>query len=176
MSAPTTGILTEIRTAMWNAVNACEVLEKAFAKKYREDRDIEGLLLSGVSVSDLPALLITGTAFTAAMQTYSLEEWPIPFRVDLYMPTNRWSTAELRVEQVIWAIRNQAPGGDDPVPYIRRLCADVMRVGPVTVLPALLQQASPLAAAVNQIPAQQQQRCIVASATLLVNPVRNPFA
>jgi hypothetical protein len=174
MSAPETAILTELRTAMWDAVNGCSVLTGKFRKKYQSNSDIQGLLMQGISVSDLPAILITGAPFSPTMNTYALEEWPVSFRVDLYIPPDRWSDAELRIEQVIWAIRNQAPEDNPTVPYIRRLGADVMRLGPISITAGALQQASPLAASINQI--NQQQRCIVASATLQVDPVRNPFA
>lgn len=167
-----TSTITTVRDAMWNAVENAVGLQRLFNGKYRDDVQISGLIMQGVSVSDLPALSILPQSSDLVGLTYSQDEFRIPFQVTIYLPPDQWSKAELLIEQVVWAIRNQGDStAASAVPFINRVCASLDRISGVNVAPGLLQSSATAPGDTLTRPV----RCIVASATLLANPLTNSF-
>ncbi|WP_010586309.1 hypothetical protein [Schlesneria paludicola] len=120
-TTPTT-ILTKIRRAVWDALeNWSEWDETTWTRAFRDDADLDELALHDPAEFEFPAIAVTWGPTSPRHLTNLAQDWPAMINVTAWFPPHQTSLAEYRASQIVRAIWQCKPEGQN-VEYVRRAC------------------------------------------------------
>lgn len=115
-------LLTRIRSAVWDALeNWHEWDDSTWTRAFRDDSDLDELALHDPAEFEFPALAVTWGPTSPRHLTNLAQDWPAVINVTAWFPPHQTSLAEYRASQIVRAIWQCKPTGQN-VEYVRKAC------------------------------------------------------
>lgn len=132
-------ILTKVRRAAWDAIDHwSEFTEDTWARKFRDDVDLDELSLHDPARFELPAIAITWGPTQPEWIAHTVQGWPSTLVVTAWFPAHQSTLAEYRAWQIVRALYQCAPSGSS-VSYIRAASGQIpSKNSPINLQPVEL--------------------------------------